>query len=103
MSSTTVDEQQLPPWAWNAVATTATVLAGIAARKTLVGLYSRVRDEPPPQLPERADTPLRTALAWGAALGAAAGASRVLGRRLAARGWGSLTGQEPVITETDSR
>lgn len=68
------------------------VLAGLAARKLLAGLYERRRDGSPPEDPSDEGTQWREALVWAALSGMVVGVSRMVGRRASSGALGRARG-----------
>jgi hypothetical protein len=81
--------------AWEALAAGSAVLATVAMRNAMKGIWRRTRGEEPPDDPTADDVDWIEALAWSAALGVAVGLSRLIARRGATATWRMVTGDDP--------
>lgn len=87
------DEQM----AWKVVSTVAGLLATLAVSRLLVLAWTRFvgeRGQSPPDLSDRRVS-WPEAVMWAIALGVGGGIGRLVGQRLASRGWEMATGTAP--------
>ena len=80
---------------WKLTGGLSAVVAGIAARKAITGLWKTATGNPPPANPEDPDTTWQEALGWALASSAAVGLARLMATRKAAQYYRRSTGHLP--------
>ncbi len=80
---------------WKLTGGLGAVVASIAARKVITGLWKTATGAEPPANPEDPDTTWQEALGWALASGAAVGVARLLATRKAAQYYRNSTGHLP--------
>lgn len=80
---------------WRLFGGLSAVLAGLAARKLLTTIWTKVTGRKPPVNPLSPDTSWPEALGWAAASGVAMGVARLLATRKAASAWTKASGRRP--------
>lgn len=80
---------------WRLFGGLSAVLAGLAARKLLAMLWTKVTGKNPPMNPASPDTTWPEAIGWAAASGVAMGVARLLATRRAAATWAKASGKLP--------
>lgn len=96
---TTMDKDTL----WKAVATLASVGAGIAARNAATSMWKRRRGIDPPSNPADPATSWGEAIGWTVFVGAIVGLARLFARRGTAGLWESVEGElPPALQDVDA-
>lgn len=80
---------------WALVGTSSALVAGFAARRSLMRGWKTVTDRDPPLNPAAPEVHWREAMIWTATAGAVVGVVRMLARRGAASAFGRLSGKVP--------
>ncbi len=80
---------------WRLFGGLSAVLAGLAARKLIGTVWTRLTGKEPPTNPAGPDTSWPEALGWAAASGIAIGVARLLATRKAATTWAKRSGRLP--------
>lgn len=80
---------------WRLVGGLSAVLAGLAARRLLTTLWTRLTGRTPPMNPASPSTTWPEAVGWAAASGVAMGVARLLATRVAASTWAKASGKLP--------
>lgn len=80
---------------WRIFGGLSAVLAGLAARKLLTTVWTRLAGRPPPMNPAAPGTTWPEAVGWAAASGVAMGVARLLATRKAAATWAKRSGSLP--------
>jgi hypothetical protein len=80
---------------WRLVGGLSAVLAGLAARRLLTALWTRLTGRTPPMNPASPSTTWPEAVGWAAASGVAMGVARLLATRVAASTWAKASGKLP--------
>lgn len=80
---------------WRVVGGLSAVLAGLAARKLLAALWTRVTGKNPPVNPASPSTTWPEAVGWAALSGLAMGVARLIATRRAAAAWAKRVGKLP--------
>lgn len=80
---------------WRLFGGLSAVLAGLAARKLLGTVWTKVTGKNPPTNPVSPDTTWPEAVGWAAASGVAIGLARLLATRKAATTWAKRSGRLP--------
>ena len=88
---------------WKVVSTGSGLLAGLVVRRVLDRAWARFgpSEHPPPLNPADRRIGWGEAVAWSVAVGAGVGVARMVGDRLAAKGWEMATGGPPPGIEPD--
>ena len=76
------------------VATGAAVLAGSLIQNALEEGWKSVKEEEPPKDPASEDVSWSDAIAWTVATGVAVGLTKLLVKKVSAKGWKKLTGTD---------
>ncbi len=84
---------------WKIFGGVSAILAGIAVRKVLTTVWTKVTGRTPPTNPVSPGTSWPEALSWAAASGVAMGVARMLATRQAARTWAKASGSLPPGVE----
>ena len=80
---------------WRLFGGLSAVLAGLAARKLLTTVWTKVTGRKPPVNRLSPDTSWPEALGWAAASGVAMGVARLFATRKAASAWTKASGRRP--------
>jgi hypothetical protein len=80
---------------WKLMGSLGAILAGVAARKVMTGLWKTATGNPPPANPEDPETTWQEALGWAVASGTTVGVARLLAARKAAEYYRRSTGHLP--------
>jgi hypothetical protein len=80
---------------WRLFGGLSAVLAGLAARRLLATVWTRVTGKTPPTNPASPSTTWPEAVGWAAASGVAMGVARLLATRKAAATWAKRSGRLP--------
>jgi hypothetical protein len=88
---------------WKLTGGLGAVVAGIAARKMVTGLWKTATGNPPPDSPEDPDTSWQEALGWAVASGAAIGIARLVVTRKATQYYRRSTGHLPGQPRAEER
>ncbi len=81
--------------AWRLFGGLSAVLAGLAARKLLATIWTKVTGKSPPMNPASPGTTWPEAIGWAAASGVVMGVARLLATRKAAATWVKRSGRLP--------
>ncbi len=80
---------------WRMFGGLSAVLAGLAARKLLATVWTKLTGRAPPTNPASPDTTWPEAIGWAAASGVVMGVARLLATRKAAATWAKRSGKLP--------
>lgn len=80
---------------WRLFGGLSAVLAGLAARKLLATVWTKLTGKNPPSNPAAPGTSWPEAVGWAAASGVAIGVARLLATRKAAATWAKRSGRLP--------
>jgi hypothetical protein len=82
---------------WTLLAGSATVIAGLLARRGLEGGWARLVGKPPPRDPDLHENGVWEALAWSVAVAGVAGVARIVARRGAVEIWTRVEDGPPPL------
>ncbi|UDY35194.1 DUF4235 domain-containing protein [Dermatobacter hominis] len=88
---------------WRLVSTGTGILAGLAAQRAVSAVWSRLTPSRsgPPADPADKEVGWGEAVAWSVAAGVGVGVARLIGARVAARGWELAVGAPPPGVRLD--
>ena len=87
---------------WNAYSTVVGLVAAVATKKAVDGVWQFVTGEEPPE-PNDPNTPTTHAAVWVLAMAMGVGLSQVLINRFAARRWEAFTGSASPLRHVNLR